>query len=69
MKKVIAFLFLMALFSCEKPQCKICLKYYDAPIASKEFTVCSFEEFNYWNGKQYIEYIYGVHTEVTVVCK
>ena len=69
MKKLLFLLSIIVLFSCAKPQCRTCTKVYYSPIAATYFDVCTDEEYQYWNNRDYIEYIYGIHTEVKIICK
>jgi len=55
MKKLMIFLGLIALFSCENQPCKQCMTVYNPVIHPPEtFSVCSDEEFDYWNGRESI---------------
>jgi len=73
MKKIIVLLMFIGmtmLFSCEKQQCGYCETHFEpVVIAPRYFSVCSLEEFNYWNGKteEYIQY--GTKVKAITICK
>ena len=70
MKKLLFLVLLVLLFSCEHQHCGKCMVIYEPLIRQPAtFSVCSDAEFDYWNGREWVEPD-GINTyQVKVICE